>query len=111
MDSFKSSGFFLNLFQNIRNTIKSEDIKNFTNLQDNEEKFKLVHNLSRIEGKLKLKKYDKDVKTEEYQLYKDLHSALELKKIGNKLFQAQQWADSLNFYNKSYLMTPGDCCE
>lgn len=108
MDISKTNGFFLNLYQNIRNSMKSEEIKNFTNLDSNEEKFKFVHKLSKIEEKLKLKKYDRELKTDDYQLFKDLPSAIELKNIGNKLFQGKKYADSLNFYNKSYLMTPGE---
>jgi hypothetical protein len=109
MDISKTNGFFLNFYQNIRNSLKSEEIKNYTNLDSNEEKFKFVYKLSKVEEKLQLKKYDRDVKVDDYQLFKDLNSAIELKNVGNKLFQGDKYSDSLNFYNKSYLMTPGDC--
>lgn len=41
-------------------------------------------------------------------MFKDLEKALEFKNYGNKLFKNQEFAKALIFYNKSYLMTPGD---
>lgn len=106
-------GFFLNYYQRVRNQLKSEQIKNFTNLDTNEEKFHFVHNLNAIQEKLRLKRYDGKItqleNKQDFQLFKDLTSALELKRIGNKFFQNEQWPEALNFYNKSYLMTPGSC--
>lgn len=114
MDGTKN-GFFLNLFQNIRNGLKSDEIQEFSSLSSNVERIKFVHNVSMIEEKLKLSRHDREQKhrlaDDEIYFYKDLNCAMEMKKIGNKFFQNQQWNEALNFYNKSYLMTPSDCCE
>lgn len=109
MDSFKT-GFFLNLFQNTRNGLKSDELQNFKNLSDNVERVKFVHQLSKMEEKLGLERHDRlqkhRVNESETYFYKDLSCALEMKKIGNKFFQAQKWNEALNFYNKSYIMLP-----
>lgn len=109
MDTFKT-GFFLNLFQNTRNGLKSDELQNFKNLNDNVERVKLVHQLSKMEEKLGLERHDRLQKNRigenETYFYKDLNCALEMKKIGNKFFQAQKWNEALNFYNKSYIMLP-----
>jgi hypothetical protein len=112
MDGMKA-GFFLNLFQNTRNTLKSDDIQKFSSLSDNCERVKFVHQLSKLEDKLGLERYDRKQKhrvdESEIYFYKDLNCALEMKKIGNKFFQSQKWTEALNFYNKSYIMIPSDC--
>lgn len=112
MDGVKS-GFFLNFYQNIRNTLKSDEIQAFTSLSTNGERFKYAHRVSHIEEKLELKRHDRDskhqVNKEEIHFYKDAACAIEMKKIGNKFFQNQQWNDALSFYNKSYIMLPEEC--
>lgn len=113
MDGIKS-GFFINLFQNTRNNLKSEEIKNFSNLSNNIERVKLVSNISKMEEKLGLERYDREQKHRavddgEIYFYKDQHCAMEMKKIGNKFFQGQKWNEALNFYNKSYIMIPSEC--
>lgn len=114
MDGFKS-GFFLNFYQNTRNSLKSEEIQAFTSLTSNPERFKFVHHVSQIDTKLGLKRHEREsqhqVNKDEIHFYKDLNCALEMKKIGNKFFQNQQWNDALNFYNKSYIMLPVENCE
>lgn len=109
MDGTKA-GFFLNFYQNTRNTLKSEDIQNFVNLQSNLERFKLVYTLTQSDKKLDLKRHEREskhqVNKDEIYFYKDSNCAMEMKKIGNKFFQNQQWNEALNFYNKSYLMMP-----
>lgn len=114
MDGFKN-GFFLNFYHNTRNSLKSEEIQTFSNLTSNPERFKFVHRVCQIDEKLGLKRHERDskhqVNKEEIHFYKDLNCALEMKKIGNKFFQSQQWNDALNFYNKSYIMLPCDACE
>lgn len=109
MDGMKT-GFFLNFYQNTRNTLKSEEIQNFINLQSNLDKFKLVYTLSQFDKKLDLKRHEREsrhqLNKDEIYFYKDLNCAMEMKKIGNKFFQNQQWNEALNFYNKSYLMMP-----
>lgn len=107
------NGFFLNLFQNIRNHLKSDDIQAFSNLTNNVDRIKFVHNASRIAEKLKLKRHDREHRhrnsnDDEVYFYKDLNCAMEMKKIGNKFFQSQHWNEALNFYNKSYIMIPSD---
>lgn len=114
MDGFKS-GFFLNFYQNTRNSLKSDEIQAFAGLTSNPERFKFVYRVSQIDEKLGLKRHERDskhqVNKEEIHFYKDLNCALEMKKIGNKFFQGQQWNDALNFYNKSYIMLPVENCE
>lgn len=114
MDGLKS-GFFLNFYHNTRNSLKSEEIQAFTSLTSNPERFKFVHRVSQIDEILGLKRHERDskhqVNKEEIHFYKDLNCALEMKKIGNKFFQNQQWNDALNFYNKSYIMLPVENCE
>jgi hypothetical protein len=109
MDGMKS-GFFLNFYQNTRNTLKSDNIQKFTNLKSNDERFELAYTLAKFDDKLDLKRHEREsrhkVNKDEIFFYKDLNCALEMKKIGNKFFQAQQWNEALNFYNKSYLMMP-----
>lgn len=109
MDGIKT-GFFLNFYQNTRNTLKSDEIQNFVNLQSNLERFKLVYTLSQFDVKLDLKRHERDsrhqLNKDEIHFYKDVNCAMEMKKIGNKFFQNQQWNEALNFYNKSYLMMP-----
>ncbi|KAG5673986.1 hypothetical protein PVAND_003982 [Polypedilum vanderplanki] len=111
MDGFKS-GFFLNLYQNTRNALKSDELQTFSGLNNNIERMKFVHNVSMIEKKLNLKRHDREqthrTNNDEIYFYKDLNCALEMKKIGNKFFQNQQWNEALNFYNKSYIMIPSD---
>lgn len=106
-------GFFLNLFQNTRNTLKSEEIQAFTSLNSNQERFKFAHNVSGLEEKLKLKRHAREnnyhVSESEIFFHKDQNCAIEMKKVGNKFFQNNQWNEALNFYNKSYLMLPSDC--
>lgn len=114
MDGFKS-GFFLNFYQNTRNSLKSDEIQSFTSLSSNSEKFKIAHRASNIEKKLGLRRHERDskhqVNKDEIHFYKDQNCAVEMKKVGNKFFQAQQWNEALNFYNKSYIMLPDECCE
>lgn len=109
MDNFKT-GFFLNLFQNTRNGLKSDEIQTFKALADNIERVKFVHKVSKVEEKLGLERHDRHQKhrvdDSETYFYKDLNCALEMKKIGNKFFQSQKWNEALNFYNKSYIMLP-----
>jgi hypothetical protein len=111
MDGMKS-GFFLNLFQNIRNGLTSDELQAFTSLNDNIERMKFVHSASMVEKKLNLNRHDREQKhrlnDDEIYFYKDLNCAMEMKKIGNKFFQNQQWNEALNFYNKSYIMIPSD---
>lgn len=111
MDGMKS-GFFLNFYQNTRNSLKSDDIQNFLNLKSNDERFKLAYTFAKFDEKLDLKRHERDsrhqVNKDEIHFYKDLNCAMEMKKIGNKFFQSQQWNEALNFYNKSYLMMPGE---
>lgn len=114
MDGMKS-GFFLNFYQNTRNSLKSDEIQAFTGLASNPERFRFAHRLSLVEEKLGLKRHERmskhQVNKDEIRFYKDHNCAIEMKKIGNKFFQGQQWNEALNFYNKSYLMLPSDCCE
>lgn len=111
MDGIKS-GFFLNYYQNTRNGLKSEDIQVFSSCKLNTERFKFAHCVSRFEEKLDLKRHERDsrhkVDKDEIHFYKDANCAIEMKKIGNKFFQSQQWNEALNFYNKSYIMLPVD---
>jgi hypothetical protein len=111
MDGIKS-GFFLNFYQNTRNTLKSDEIQTFTALKSNPERFKFANRVTKIEEKLGLKRHERDsrhkVNKEEIHFYKDQLCALEMKKVGNKFFQGQQWNEALNFYNKSYLMLPSE---
>lgn len=112
MDKLKSGGFFLNYYQNLRNNLKSEEIKSFSSLTTNEERFKFVHSLNQIEKKLCLQRHDRENvngNEKEIRFYKDSNCALQMKNIGNKFFGAQKWNEALNFYNKSYIMTPADC--
>lgn len=111
MDGIKT-GFFINLFQNTRNNLKSDDIQKFTNFNDNIDRVKLVNEISKMEEKLGLERHDREQKhridESEIYFYKDLNCALEMKKIGNKFFQSQKWHEALNFYNKSYIMIPSE---
>lgn len=112
MDGLKS-GFFLNFYQNTRNSLKSDEIQAFTGLTSNSERFSFANRVSLVEEKLGLKRHEREskhqVNKEEIHFYKDKSCAIEMKKVGNKFFQSQQWLDALNFYNKSYLMLPADC--
>lgn len=112
MDGLKS-GFFLNFYQNARNSLKSDEIQAFTALTNNLERFNFANRVSHVEKKLELKRHEREskhqVNKEEIHFYKDKKCAIEMKKVGNKFFQSQQWLDALNFYNKSYLMLPADC--
>lgn len=114
MDGIKS-GFFLNFYQNTRNSLKSDEIQAFTGLTSNYERFQFAHRVSRVDEKLGLKRHDRNskhqVNKDEIHFYKDQNCAIEMKKIGNKFFQSQQWNDALNFYNKSYIMLPIECCK
>jgi hypothetical protein len=111
MDGMKS-GFFLSLFQNIRNGLKSDELQTFTGLSNNIDRIKFMHNVSKMQDKLKLKHHDREQKNkrndDDIYFYKDLNCAMEMKKIGNNFFQNQQWNEALNFYNKSYIMIPSD---
>lgn len=114
MDKLKSSGFFINYYQNLRNNLKSDEIKSFSSLTTNEERFKFVHSLNGIEKKLCLQRHDRENVNgdeKEIRFFKDSNCALQMKNVGNKFFGAQQWNEALNFYNKSYLMTPVKCGE
>lgn len=114
MDGLKS-GFFLNFYQNTRNTLKSEEIQSFSGLTSNPERFSFADRVSCVEEKLGLKRHEREskhqVNKEEVHFYKDQNCAIEMKKVGNKFFKSQQWNEALNFYNKSYLMLPAHCSE
>ena len=114
MDGMKS-GFFLNFYHNTRNTLKSEEISTFTNLSNNQDRFNFVYRVTNIEDKLGLIRHERNSKhqlnKDEIFFYKDQNCAIEMKKIGNKFFQNQQWNEALNFYNKSYIMLPLECCK
>lgn len=73
-------------------------MKNFANLDSDENRFKFVHNLDgvRIFNELKC--------TSEKS--KNAVLALELKKRGNLAFQAKHWTAALELYNKCQLITP-----
>lgn len=114
MDGTKS-GFFLNFYQNTRNSLKSDEIQAFTKLAGNPERFQFAYRVSQIDSKLGLQRHERNskhqVNKDEIHFYKDQNCAIEMKKIGNKFFQSQQWNEALNFYNKSYIMLPHECCE
>lgn len=114
MDGIKS-GFFINLFQNTRNNLKSVDIQKFSSFDDNNDCINFVNELCKMEEKLGLERHDREQKhrtdDSEIYFYKDLNCAMEMKKIGNKFFQSQKWSEALNLYNKSYVMIPSDCRE
>lgn len=114
MDGTKS-GFFLNFYQNTRNNLKSDEIQTFISLANNQERFQFANRVTHVDEKLGLKRHERDsklqVNKDEIHFYKDQNCALEMKKIGNKFFQSQQWNDALNFYNKSYIMFPSECCK
>lgn len=114
MDGMKT-GFFLNFYQNARNTLKSDEIQTFSSLANNQERFKFAHSVSNIEAKLRLIRHEcgskHQVDKSETHFYKDRNCAIEMKKFGNKFFQNQQWNEALNFYNKSYIMLPNECGE
>jgi len=114
MDGYKS-GFFLNFYQNTRNKLKSDEIQTFTGLSSNSERFSFAHKSCNIEKVLGLKRHERgsrhQVDKDDIHFYKDQNTAMEMKKIGNKFFQSQQWNEALNFYNKSYIMLPAECCK
>lgn len=114
MDGIKS-GFFINLFQNTRNNLKSVDIQKFSSFDDNNDCINFVNELCKMEEKLGLERHDREqthrTDDSEIYFYKDLNCAMEMKKIGNKFFQSQKWSEALNLYNKSYVMIPSDCRE
>lgn len=107
------TGFFLNLFQNTRNSMKSEEIQKFSNFTENCDRVRFAYGMSKMEDKLGLQRNDRlqkhRVDDGEIYFYKDLNCAMEMKKIGNKFFQSQKWNEALNFYNKSYIMIPSNC--
>ena len=114
MDGIKS-GFFINFYHNTRNALKSDEIQTFSSLGNNQERFNFAHHVSKFDEKLGLKRHERNskhqVNKDEIYFYKDQNCAMEMKKIGNKFFQSQQWHEALNFYNKSYLMLPAESGE
>ncbi|CRL06994.1 CLUMA_CG020005, isoform A [Clunio marinus] len=109
MDGMKS-GFFLNFYQKIRNNLKSEEIQAFTESNSNQERFNFAYRVSHVHDRLKIHRHERgsplQPDKDEIFFYKDLKCAMEMKKVGNKFFQNQQWMEALNFYNKSYIMMP-----
>lgn len=113
MDINKVDGFFLKHYNEVRNGMSSEDIKNFGNIESKEARFDFVHRLVNVEKKLPFIRYDKTVKQEvlnnnDMPMFKDMEKAIEFKNFGNKLFKNQEYNKAIVFYNKSYLMAPGD---
>ena len=54
------SGFFLNFYQNTRNTLKSDEISAFTSLNSNPDRFGFVGRVTKIEEKLGLKRHERN---------------------------------------------------
>lgn len=64
MDINKVDGFFLKHYNEIRNGLNSEEIKNFGNIESKEARFGFVHKLVNAEKTLPFKRYDKNAKQE-----------------------------------------------
>lgn len=91
------TGFFKELHVQFREKLSDSDIKNFTNLSTDEERFVFVLSKHVKDKTLYDVKVDSD---------KDGSKALEYKEHGNKAFQQQSYIKAIYYYNKSLQSFP-----
>lgn len=97
-DETETKGFLKGLFQKLQSNLNAEQVKNFANLDNDEERFKFVV---------------KDANLKEFTVsrnasIKNLKLSLDFKQKGNSEFQRQNWKSALDFYNKGLLLLPAE---
>lgn len=93
----ESTGFIKELFQKLQSSLNAEQVKNFTNLEDDEARFKFISENPSIKD-FQVTLYSKSIKNADF--------ALEFKMKGNRAFQKENWLAALDFYNKGLLLLP-----
>lgn len=89
--------FLKEIYKSIEKNFSGEQLKTFSNLGTDEERFKFVHELGG------LNRFDALRSQSDGKCPKE---ALQLKKQGNTAFQAQNYKDALEKYTESQLVTP-----
>lgn len=97
-EEIESKGFIKDLYQQMQQTLNSEQIKNFANLETDEARYKFISQNESV----------KQIQLTPNASLKNVKLALDFKQKGNKAFQAQNWLSSLDFYNKGLLLIPAE---
>lgn len=92
----ESKGFIKDLFQDLQSHLNAEQVKNFTNLENDEARYKFISQHPSV----------KEFQVSRNRSLKNQKLALDFKQKGNKAFQAQNWLGALDFYNKGLLLLP-----
>lgn len=100
-EEIESKGFVKDLYQQLQQTLNSEQVKNFANLESDEARYKFVSQNESI----------KQIQLTRNASLKNIKLALDFKQKGNKAFQKQQWLMALDFYNKGLLLMPAENCK
>lgn len=93
----ESSGFIKEIYQKLQNNLNAEQVKNFTNLENDEARFKFVSQHPNVK-EFQVTLYNKSIKNADF--------SLEFKMKGNREFQKENWLAALDSYNKGLLLLP-----
>lgn len=109
MEICEESGFFHEDFSKFRSDISDSDIRAFSQLENDEQRVRFVHQI--VEDRYGGKLWNP---VREIGIGKSLSKALEAKERGNSAFQYEKWQESLRCYNDACLLLPsenGECYE
>lgn len=84
---------------NIRKRVSDKEFERFSNEKNKVLRFGIID---------KIKETDIVNSFINYKYGKNLSEALEYKNEGNRQFKNTRWSNALDFYNRSYIMTPGE---
>lgn len=91
-------GFIQDLFLNMQKSMSAEQVKNFTNLDTDESRYKFVAKIKCV----------KEFQVTRSTLRKNAKIALDFKQKGNKAFQNKNYVIAIECYNKSLLTLPSE---
>lgn len=91
------SGFFKELYIKFRKSVPDKDLKSFSSLKTDSDRWKYVRGRNNLEFPEAAKGGTKD-----------LNEAINLKTSGNKCFQEGKYANGLALYTQSLIMFPTD---
>lgn len=89
---------FKNFHSDLLKTFSENELKNFNNLNDDEQRLKYVYKFKKV--------HDYKIATRDGS--KSTESAKQLKDFGNKAFQSNQFKTALGLYSKGITMQPQD---
>ncbi|XP_001656930.2 SET and MYND domain-containing protein 4 [Aedes aegypti] len=101
MEICEESGFFHEDFSKFRSDISDSDIRAFSQLENDEQRVRFVHQI--VEDRYGGKLWNP---VREIGIGKSLSKALDAKERGNSAFQYEKWQESLRCYNDACLLLP-----